>query len=357
MKDFFEDKKILITGHTGFKGAWLAHILANWGAQVVGVSLPAHTDPNFFTTLNVGSRTRSYFTDIRNFAELEPIFQKERPEIVFHLAAQALVRESYDRPLYTYATNTLGTANVLQCIRNADSVFSAVIITTDKVYENNGGHDPYKEGDRLGGFDPYSASKAAADIVTQSYIKSFFNPQKYKDSHHTLVAIARAGNVIGGGDWGKDRLIPDAVRAIYEGDGHIIIRNPQAVRPWQHVLEPLSGYMLLAKKLYGGDSELSGAWNFGPENGQDYQVSEVVKKITDCLGGRCVVVPDGSKHEAAVLRLDIAKAKHVLGWTPALSWHDSMAYTLEWYKEFYENRGGIVDKTNQQIGDFFNLIQ
>lgn len=356
MKDFFKNKKILITGHTGFKGAWLAHILTNWGAQVIGVSLPAHTDPSLFTILGIGDRTRGYFADIRNFVELEAIFKRERPEIVFHLAAQALVRESYDRPLNTYETNVLGTANVLQCIRNVDSVFSAVIITTDKVYENTGRYDPYKEDDRLGGFDPYSASKAAADIVTQSYIQSFFNPQKYKDGHHTLIAIARAGNVIGGGDWGKDRLIPDAVKAIYGGSGDIIIRNPQAIRPWQHVLEPLSGYMLLAKKLYDGETELSGAWNFGPKNGEDHPVSEVIKKVTDCLGGKCVVVPDGSKHEAAVLRLDIAKAKNVLGWMPVLSWDDSMAHTLEWYKEFYENRGEILNKTNQQIEGFFNLI-
>lgn len=356
MKEFFKDKKILITGHTGFKGAWLAHILAGWGAQVVGVSLPAHTDPNLFTILGIGDRVRNYFADIRNSEALGSIFQKERPEIVFHLAAQALVRESYDHPLNTYEANVLGTANILECIRNTDSVLSAVIITTDKVYENNGGSAPYKEGDRLGGFDPYSASKAAADIVTQSYIRSFFDPQKYQDGRHALIAIARAGNVIGGGDWGKDRLIPDAVRAIYEGDGDIVIRNPRAIRPWQYVLEPLSGYMLLAKKLYGGESELSGAWNFGPENDRDHPVSEVVEKITSCLGGRCVVVPDGGKHEAAVLRLDIAKAKNVLGWTPALFWADAMTRTLEWYKEFYENRGGIVGKTDRQIKDFFNLV-
>lgn len=351
MENFFKGKKVLVTGHTGFKGSWLSYILARWGANVVGVSLPSHTEPNLFTIIDIVGRVKNYFVDIRNFDGLESIFKNEQPEIVFHLAAQAIVRESYDDPLKTYTTNTLGTVNVLQCIKQTNSIRSAVIITTDKVYENTGKDVFYKENDRLGGFDPYSASKAAADIIAQSYIDSFF--KKAGTGNSVNIGIARAGNVVGGGDWGKDRLIPDVIRSIYGGDGNVVIRNPDAIRPWQHVLEPLEGYLILAKSLYEGDTRASGAWNFGPSADQNRSVSDVVKKITDSLGGNYIVKKDEMKHEASCLMLDASKAKNILQWEPRLTWDECMAWTLDWYRAFYTGKPDIKELTDQQITKFF----
>src|SRR3989344_5094562 len=259
--EFYRKKKVLITGHTGFKGSWLSRILLSWGAEIVGIALPPATNPSLFKILNLKNQLKHYEIDIRDQKKVNKIFLDEKPEIVFHLAAQPIVRISYDDPVYTHATNILGTAHVLECIRESESVRSAVIVTTDKVYRNDGRREPYRETDQLAGFDPYSASKAAADIVAQSYIHSFFNPHDYGRHHRTLIGIARAGNVIGGGDWSRDRLIPDIVRMIFDDrQGKIILRNPRAERPWQHVLEPLFGYLLLARELYGGRHDLSGPY-------------------------------------------------------------------------------------------------
>lgn len=355
MKSFFRNKKILITGHTGFKGSWLTQILLRLGADVVGVSLPSHTDPSLFEVLEIKKKIKNYFEDVKNFEKIKEIFYKEKPEIVFHLAAQALVRESYNNPLNTYETNILGTVNILQNIKGIGSVSSAVIITSDKVYENKEKTTPYKEGDPLGGFDPYSASKAAADIVAKSYINSFFNPKKYDHDHKTLIAIARSGNVIGGGDWNRDRLIPDIIRAVCTGDKKIIIRNPKAIRPWQHVIEPLSGYLLLAEKLYNGDANAVGTWNFGPNADSHISVKEVVEKAISFFGGNYLVLPDNKKYEAKILKLDISKAKKELQWKPRFSIKDCLEHTFNWYKTFYENKNEIKNITNKQIEIFFNI--
>ncbi len=313
LRKFFKDKKILITGHTGFKGSWITQILLNWGANISGISLRPLTAPNLFTLLNIKSKVNNYFVDIRNFKKIKEIFIKEKPEIVFHLAAQALVRESYDAPLYTFETNTIGTANVLEAIKEVISVKAAVMITTDKVYENKKEANPYKEDDKLGGHDPYSASKAAAEIVIDSYIKSFFNLKDYNKKHKTLIASARSGNVIGGGDWSKDRLVPDIIKAIFKENKKLIIRNPDSIRPWQFVLEPLYGYMLLAKKLYEGKKEFSGAWNFGPHKENYSTVRELVEEAIKILGiGSYIVKRDNTKHEAELLKLDITKAKNMI---------------------------------------------
>lgn len=354
MNNFFEGKKILITGHTGFKGAWLVQILLNSRAQVSGIGLAPNTEPNLFTILQLEKRIQHYPLDIREYGRVKEVLDKEKPEIVFHLAAQPLVRKSYDDPLETYMTNTLGTANILQAIHETKSVRAAVIITTDKVYENKESQHPYRESDPLGGYDPYSASKAAADIIAQSYIQSFFHPQAFGTTHMTLVAITRAGNVIGGGDWAADRLVPDIVRAVYEKKVAVKVRNPQAIRPWEHVLEPLSGYMTLAEKLYEGKRECSGAWNFGPDEESFVSVGELAKKALGIMGqGKIEIEPDPSKHEAGILKLDTSKAKSLLGWRPRLHLADNLSWTFEWYKNYYEKIEGPESFTNAQIAQFF----
>jgi CDP-glucose 4,6-dehydratase len=349
----FKNKKILITGHTGFKGAWLSQILLNWGACVTGVALKPKTNPNLFDPLKIENRINNYFTNIRDFKKINEIVKKEKPEIVFHLAAQPIVRESYDRPLYTFETNIIGTANILEAIKETDAVKSAVIITTDKVYKNNESGRPFKEDDKLGGDDPYSASKAGAEIVIDSYIKSFFNPADYNKKHKTLIASARAGNVIGGGDWSDDRLVPDLIKGIFHNK-KIIIRNPDAVRPWQHVLEPLYGYLLLATKLQEGKKCFSGGWNFGPNNQNFLTVEEFTKLALKILNkGVYVIKKDlDSKHENKLLKLNSNKTKKQLNWQQELNIKKTLELTFEWYKNFY-NKEDIIDVTNRQIKSFF----
>lgn len=354
MKEFYKNKKVLITGHTGFKGAWLTQILINWGADVVGISLKPNTTPSLFTALGIEHKIKNYFLDIRNLPDLKKIFEDEKPEIVFHLAAQAIVRTSYDDPIDTISTNVVGTANVMQVIKEADCVRSAVIITTDKVYENKEWHHAYRENDPLGGYDPYSSSKAAADIITNSYIQCFFNPKDFGIKHNTLVAITRAGNVIGGGDWAEYRLIPDIIRAVYHDGKDVEIRSPDSVRPWQHVLEPLSGYLILGKELHDGKVDLSGAWNLGPNNESFVSVKSLVEGGKKILGkGGYKIIPDESKHEASLLKLDINKAVALLKWKPKLNFQDTLVLTFDWYKNYYEKTENVVDFTNKQINQFF----
>jgi len=354
LRSFFQNKRILITGHTGFKGSWLTQILLNWGAKVSGIALEPNTKPSLFQSLELEKKIRNNFCDIRNFKKISEIIKREKPEIVFHLAAQALVRESYDNPLYTFETNIMGTSNILQAIKETDTVRAAVIITTDKVYENKESGLPFKENDKLGGHDPYSASKAAAEIVIGSYIKSFFNPVDYNKKHKTLIASARAGNVIGGGDWSNDRLVPDLIKGVFKNE-KVIIRNPDAIRPWQYVLEPLYGYLLLAKKLYEGKKEFSGAWNFGPYNKNHLSVEELVKRALELLKqGSYEIRKDCGKHEARLLKLDSNKAKKLLGWQPRLDMKTILEFTFNWYKAFYEKKN-IIDLTNQQINSFLKL--
>ncbi len=356
MQNFYQGKKILITGHTGFKGSWLAKILLNWGADVVGISLPPSTTPNLFEALNLPKEiTKNYYFDIRSIDKVKQVVELEKPEIVFHLAAQAIVRDGYDDPFGTHTTNILGTINIMQAITEINSVKAVVIITTDKVYENKEWLYPYREVDALGGYDPYSASKAAADIVTNSYIKSFFNPNTFGERHNTLVAIARAGNVIGGGDWAKDRLVPDMVKAIFEKREDVVIRNPRAIRPWQHVLEPLRGYLMLGQKLYQGEKEISGAWNFGPNEDGFVHVEHLVKTGIEILGqGRYQIAEEVSlKHEANLLKLDINKAGNLLNWRPKWKLEEGLTATFEWYRLFYANDNLINNFTNKQIREYF----
>lgn len=354
MKDFYAGKKVLVTGHTGFKGAWLTKILLAWGADVVGVSLPPATTPSAFDAFGLEGKITNHFLDIREYDKLEEIFLAEKPEIVFHLAAQALVRPSYDAPLTTFSTNCIGTANILEAIKTVGCVKSAVIVTTDKVYENREIAYAYKESDSLGGHDPYSSSKAAADIIAHSYIRSFFNPKDFGTKHATLVAIARAGNVVGGGDWADYRLIPDIIRSVYHDKTRVEIRNPAAVRPWQHVLEPLSGYLMLAQRLYEGESSLSQAWNFGPYPESHVPVEGLLVEAKKRIPGFVYdIVPDGSKHEASLLMLDITKSVNVLGWKPKLSFEELHDFTFDWYMQYYEKPESIADFTDKQITLFF----
>lgn len=355
MKKFFKGKKVLITGHSGFKGGWLTQILLNFGAKVIGISLPPETSPSLFKVLKIESNVKNYFADIRSYEEIKKIFKNEKPEIVFHLAAQAIVRDSYSDPLKTHTTNAIGTANVLQAIKETNIVKSAIIITTDKVYENKEWIYPYREVDSLGGYDPYSASKAAADIIANSYIQSFFNIKDFSEKHNTLVAIARAGNVIGGGDWANYRLIPDIVRAIYERKEEIIIRSPKSIRPWEHVLEPLSGYLELAQGLYNKNLNFVGVWNFGPNDESFICVEKLTAMAIKILKkGKFRIERDVTEHEATLLKLDISKARSILEWEPRFDIKKNLRFTFDWYKKYYENPKDIIKFTNNQIKLFFS---
>lgn len=354
LRRFYKNKKILITGHTGFKGSWLTQILLNFGAKVSGIALRPNTKPSLFRILKLEKKIRNNFCDVRNFKKISEIIKREKPEIVFHLAAQPLVRDSYDDPLYTFETNIIGTANILQAIKETNTVKAATIITTDKVYKNKESGRPFKEDDKLGGYDPYSSSKAAAEIIIDSYIKSFFNPKDYNRKHKTLIASARAGNVIGGGDWCKDRITTDIIRAIFEKNEEIIIRSPQAIRPWLYVLEPLYGYLLLAKKLYSGKKEFVGSWNFGPKETNYLTVEQLTKVAIKILGkGSYKIKLDSKKHEATVLKLNNNKAKKLLDWQPKLKIDKILQDTFIWYKSFYNNED-MIKLTNNQITSFFN---
>ncbi len=325
--DFWRDKRVLLTGHTGFKGSWLALWLERLGAKVTGISLLPATKPNLFDLASIETITTSYFCDIRNPAALAALINNAQPEIVFHLAAQALVRASYREPLATFATNIQGTANVLDALRLLDSVRTVVAITTDKVYKNLEQPFPYRETDALGGHDPYSASKAAAEIVIASYRDSYLAEKK------VAVASARAGNVIGGGDWSEDRLIPDAIRA-WNASQPLQIRCPQAIRPWQHVLEPLSGYIRLAEQLWQRPA-LAGAYNFGPETHEAATVREVATLARNAYGKGEVSWGDASEgpHEAGWLALEVAKARTTLGVKPRWSLAEAVQRTMHWYRQ------------------------
>lgn len=352
--DFFADKKVLITGHTGFKGSWLCQMLLLAGADVSGYSLPPNTSPALFSAIGMQKKMKNHFEDIRNYGKLFSAVKKEQPEIIIHMAAQPLVRSSYDDPLYTFETNVMGTANILEAARKAGNVKSVVVITTDKVYENKEQDKLYQENDELGGYDPYASSKVCAEHVARSYTRSFFNPAEYGKTHHTLVASARAGNVIGGGDWSKDRIIPDLARAVFERKEKLILRNPTAVRPWQHVLEPLAGYLILAERLYKGDKECVGAWNFAPEKENHISVEELVRKAMQKLGqGGYEVKADERLHETAMLKLDATKSKKKLGWKPVLGVEKSLDWTVGWYKAYYgkENVATLGEKQIREYGE------
>lgn len=353
LKDFYSGKKVLITGHTGFKGAWLTQILLGFGAKVCSYSLEPNTEPNLFNVLGFEKSIKHAIGDIRDFELLNKTIKKFKPDIIFHLAAQPIVRDSYDNPLYTYEVNVMGTANVLESIR-LNNIKTGVIITTDKVYENTEQDVAYKEEDKLGGHDPYSNSKSCADLVVSSYIKSFFNPSDHGSKHETLIASARAGNVIGGGDWAKDRLVPDIMRAFLERDENLIIRSPKAIRPWQHVFEPLSGYLLLGMRLGEGHVDKAGAWNFGPEQEDMQSVEKVLEIVINKLGrGKVVVQEDRTKHEANLLKLDNTKAKQILGWKTKYNLEKAILETADWYEKYYTNKADIRAFSIDQINKYF----
>jgi len=344
----FSGKKVLITGHTGFKGGWLSLWLQQLGADVVGYGLAPDTDPSIFTDAKVGLSGKSVIADIRDKAKLHEVVKEERPEYVFHLAAQPLVRRSYRDPLGTFETNVMGTANVLDAVRQVDSVRSCVVITSDKCYENLEWAHSYRETDPMGGFDPYSASKGAAEIVVSSYRRSFFS------DHHCGIASARAGNVIGGGDWAEDRIVPDCIRALSKGE-RIKVRSPKAVRPWQHVLEPLYGYILLAANVRNDPKTFSQAWNFGPMISR-YTVGQLVDDIVKAWGdgGWDDISDPKAVHEAQYLRLDSTKANIQLEWMPKLDVTQSVELTVDWYK--HRLRGDDMRKfTLGQIDSYMGI--
>jgi CDP-glucose 4,6-dehydratase len=324
-------RRVLLTGHTGFKGSWLSLWLQQKGAELCGLALDPPTTVNMFQDAAVERGMRSVIGDIRDTNRARQIFLEHRPEIVFHLAAQSLVRTSYVDPIGTYLTNVIGTANVLEAARETDSVRAVVVITTDKCYENQEWEWPYRETDRLGGYDPYSNSKACAELVVSAYRNSFFNPADYK-RHGVAIASVRAGNVIGGGDWAQDRLVPDIIRAFIE-KRPVRIRNPHAIRPWQHVLEPLRGYIQVAESLCEDGTESGEAWNFGPEQSDAQPVEWIVRQLAEVWGeGASWELEDAVQpHEAHTLTLDSSKARHRLNWHPALRLRDALAMTAEWY--------------------------
>jgi CDP-glucose 4,6-dehydratase len=317
-------RRVLVTGHTGFKGGWLSLWLHHMGAKVTGLALDPPTDPGFFEQTSLAELVRHEIVDVRDQAATEQLIADVRPEIVFHLAAQPLVRYSYDHPVETYATNIMGTVHVLEACRKTDSVRAAVCITSDKCYENRESMRPYRESDPMGGHDPYSSSKGAAELVISAYRRS------YPDG--PLIASVRAGNVIGGGDWALDRLVPDIVRAMLRGEA-VQVRNPGSIRPWQHVLEALGGYLLIAERLLDGDRQVATAFNFGPSDEDTQPVSWVVDRVLDAWGGGEWTRPDGAQpHEAALLRLDCSKARAELGWRPRFRLQDALDKVVEWHK-------------------------
>lgn len=331
---FYRGRRVLVTGHTGFKGAWLSVWLKSLGADVTGFSLPAATEPNLSVAAELSSKINHIEGDIRNPDALSEAFTLYQPEYVFHLAAQPIVRTSYKDPLDTYTTNIIGVANLLECVRRTDSVKAVVNVTTDKVYENKEWDWGYRENEPLGGYDPYSASKACSEIVTSSYRRSFFGNK----GNGKLLASARAGNVIGGGDWSADRIICDCVRAIVAGK-EIEIRNPQSTRPWQHVLEPLSGYLWLMKHLAEKGEQFAEAWNFGPREYEAKPVIKIVEEFISGWKGSYIINQDpNAPHEAKFLELDCHKAYHRLGWKATLYVDEAIKMTVNWYKAFYEGR-------------------
>jgi CDP-glucose 4,6-dehydratase len=331
--NFWYKKRVFLTGHTGFKGSWLSLWLSSLGAKVVGYSLPPNTQPNLYELLNVGQLLeKSYFEDIRDFALLKTSIELASPEIVIHMAAQPLVRYSYMNPLETYSTNVMGTANLLEALRHIDSVRATVIVTTDKCYQNNEWLWGYRENEPMGGNDPYSSSKACAELVTAAFRHSYFLDESH-DKPVNAIATARAGNVIGGGDWSSDRLMPDVMRA-FQNNSQLLIRNPLAIRPWQHVLEPLSGYMLLAKKLYEFGSKFAGGWNFGPDQKDARSVQEVLEIVIKSWEKSLAwAIDEGSQpYEAHSLRLDCVKAHYSLGWKPRWVLEEAIDKLVKWHK-------------------------
>jgi len=352
----WKGRRVFLTGHTGFKGGWLALWLTRLGADVRGYALDPSTTPNLFDVAKLGSVMEDIRGDIRDAAKLNAAMTAFKPDIVMHLAAQPLVRYSYEDPIGTYETNVIGTARVLEAVRKTPSVRAVVSVTTDKCYENKETLRPYVETDPLGGYDPYSSSKACAEIVSAAYRQSFF-PLADIAKHRVALATARAGNVIGGGDWSTDRLIPDLVRGFLAGEP-VRIRRPKAIRPWQHVLEPIFGYIRLAEELYALDPKFATAYNFGPVEEDAQPVEWIADKMTKFWGNGAtwVLDPDPGVHEAGYLKLDAGKAHAELGWTPHLNLETALEWLVAWYRA-WESGAAMQEFTLQQIADYEALVR
>ncbi len=394
MLEFYKNKKVLVTGHTGFKGSWLCKILSIAGADVIGVSLEPESDISLYNILKLDNEIKSVISDIRNLDELRKVFIENKPEIVFHLAAQPLVRESYENPVYTYETNVMGTVNLLECIRNCKSVKSVLNITTDKVYNNNEWDWPYREIDELNGFDPYSNSKSCSELVTSSYKRAFFD-----NNREISISTARAGNVIGGGDFSKDRILPDCIKAAINDDD-IIVRNPSSIRPYQHVFEALSAYLMIAQKQYNNKS-FEGSYNIGPDEYGCVKTREIsirpYQHVFEALSAYLMIAQkqynnksfegsynigpdeygcvktreivdlfcqlwgnvnwkqkneDNNLHESNILKLDCSKIKNTIGWTPRLTIDEAIKLTVDWSKEYYSSKN-INEISEKQILEYF----
>jgi len=341
--DFWRHKRVFLTGHTGFKGSWLSIWLQQLGADVIGFSLKPHPGPNLFDLANVVEGIESNYGNVLDYNDLELKLTSSAPDIVIHMAAQAIVRSSYVKPVETFATNIMGTAHLLEAVRTCPSVRVVLVVTSDKCYKNNEWVWAYREDEPLGGVDPYSSSKAAAELVTNAFRASFFQKS------HVAVATVRAGNVVGGGDWAEDRLIPDVIRAFSEGR-KVLIRRPTAIRPWQHVLEPLGGYLRLAECMFYKGERFAGAWNFGPDEREVRTVEWVVNSLASHLDGAIAVELEMQEqpHEANALRVDISKARNELGWAPVWGVEDALLLTAEWYKNYFDG-GDIRFHTLEQI--------
>jgi CDP-glucose 4,6-dehydratase len=356
MIETYKNKKVFLTGHTGFKGSWLSYVLCNAGAIVRGYALKPDTEPSLYSQIKSHINVDSVIADINDAQKVEKEILNFAPDFIFHLAAQPLVKKSYKEPLYTFSTNIMGTANVLNALRKLPKPCTSLFITTDKVYENMEQDYAYKETDRLGGYDPYSASKAGAELVISSYCNSFFNTADFVH-HQKSIASVRAGNVIGGGDWSEDRLIPDIAKAIATGKP-VVIRNPGAVRPWQHVLEPVFGYLQLAHALSTNVKKYGGAWNFGPANADNLPVLHIAKlAIATWQKGDLVLNVDSNVvHEANLLQLDIGKAMTILQWKPSMNTKLAIERTIAWYKAFYEEKATAVSLMEKDILFYQSLL-
>lgn len=346
---FYKGKKVLVTGHTGFKGSWLCYILAKVGADVTGYSLTPPTSPNLFSIAQIETRIHSVIGDIRDLEHLKKVFSEVEPEIVFHLAAQPIVRDSYKDPVFTYETNVMGTVHILECVRQCPSVKSFLNVTTDKVYENREWEWGYRENDPLDGYDPYSNSKSCSELVTHSYQKSFFQDGE------TAISTARAGNVIGGGDFANDRIIPDCVRAATKGES-IIVRNPHSTRPYQHVLEPLAVYLLIAQKQYE-DRKYAGYYNVGPDDSDCLKTGNLVQIFCDKWGENLTWINqyDGGPHEANFLKLDCSKIRNVFDWRPRWTVDQAIEKTVEWSKAYFSGKD-IEKCMDKQLEEFFEKL-
>ena len=352
--DFWKNKKILLTGHTGFKGSWLSIWLKKLGVELIGFSKDIPTKPSIFELAKVSEGMTSIIGDINDFSLIQKVIEKNKPEIVIHMAAQSLVRRSYENPIETFATNVMGTANLLQSINTTRNTKVVINVTSDKCYENSGAETIFSEDSPMGGYDPYSSSKGCAELVTSSFRNSFFNAKEF-DDHKLSLSTVRAGNVIGGGDWAKDRLIPDIINSI-SNRTPVRIRNIKSIRPWQFVLEPIHGYLLLVEKMWNNGKNFSESWNFGPEESECKSVEWILKKISEECDDKFSWEYDieNNPHEAKILKLDCTKAKKRLGWNTKLNTDEAIKWTINWYQEYFK-RSDMKACTENQIDQFTSL--